>query len=82
MITTPFIDQSPPPFTDEGPRGDQLRIIAVELAVRDQYGDEHELEMFACQHTINGYQGYGYNGRTFRITVHTSHGDRTVTGTL
>lgn len=35
-------------FTQEGPEDGQNKIIALELAVTDEHGREHELEMLTA----------------------------------
>lgn len=73
-------------LTREGPGADEVQIIGVELAVTPagQYGggQETELDMFACRHTLPAIdQNHGYQPRsTIRVTLHTSRGDVTLTG--
>jgi hypothetical protein len=66
----------------ESARPEDLRLIAVELAVIDDAsGVNEELQMFACDHTLVGFgarraglypiERYG----RLNLTVHTSNGD-------
>lgn len=64
-------------FTREGPAPDEQQIIGVELAYRDPTGREHELEMFACRHTLKR-DHYQSNYGEIRVTLHTSDGDITM----
>lgn len=64
------------PLTREGPAADEQQIIGVELAYRDEMGREHELEMFACRHTLKTSRRYP-SGEV-RVTLHTSDGDITM----
>lgn len=65
-------------LTNEGPDFTEVKIIGVELAVRDhQAGQETELEMFACSHTMPANR---YRDKQVRITLHTSRGDFTMLG--
>jgi hypothetical protein len=68
-----------PGFTREGPSANEMRVIGVEFTATDINGVEHELEMFACTHTM--IEDYRYPKR-FRITLHTSIGDITVRAPL
>jgi hypothetical protein len=78
-------DLPPNRIADESVDHDEaVRIIGVELAVRTRHLGEQELEMFSCRHTLhNGepfarqYGGHPGNGVCVRVTLHTSHGDRT-----
>ena len=64
-------------LTREGPTEDEVQIIGVELAVNDLNGQEVELDMFPCRHTIPRPRGYR-SWRDVRITLHTSDGDITI----
>lgn len=66
-------------MTKEGPDlNTETKIIAVEFAIRfpELGGNEVELEMFSCNHTIKKSPTYGYH--EVRFTMHTSNGDRTI----
>lgn len=65
-------------LTREGPTVEEVRLIAVELAVTPPTGGgEVELEMFACRHTLPRATPY-YGRYNVRFTVHTSAGDFTM----
>ena len=63
-------------LTREGPSADEVQIIGVELALTTLNGQEVELDMFACKHTIP--RDPTHYGRRIRVTLHTSDGDITL----
>jgi hypothetical protein len=64
-------------FTAEGPdRNTEIRIIGVELAIREPTGQETELEIFPCKHTIK--RNHYHSESQIRVTLHCSDGDRTL----
>lgn len=68
-------------LTREGPTIEEVRLIAVELAVTPpDRSAEVELEMFACRHTLPRAMPY-YGRHAVRITLHTSQGDFTMRDT-
>ena len=69
-----------PLLAREGPASDEIRIIALELAVTPPDRREVELEMFPCRQTLP--RGDYYRPHQVRVTLHTSHGDVTLTGEL
>jgi hypothetical protein len=71
-------------MTNEGPdRGRENKIIAVEFTLRSPHGEQQEIEMFACSHTIRSAEygpNVGYNEFEAIFTLHTSNGDQQVRG--
>lgn len=65
-----------PRLTREGPTREETQIIGVELAITGPNGQETELEMFSCTHTLPAIGGP--HCVDFRVTLHTSGGDITL----
>ena len=66
-------------YTAEGPDlNSEIRIIAVEFAIRHPAMSEVELEMFPCRHTLKRDHAY----QEVRFTLHCSDGDRTIRQTI
>lgn len=53
----------------------KMRIIGVELKMRDEFGQQSELEMFSCGILVPSYFHSSNRYGMFPITIHTSLGD-------
>lgn len=59
----------------------ELRIIGLELRLRDNYGGSiEEIALIPCDIRIPAGDGYHPSGRSFNCTVHTSVGDTNFQG--